>query len=132
MKSAYKETLRWDLKRQVWRRMNYICIDVSKTRPHTTYWVAKCSACGKEGLFHWGKGTCSDCSQGRRRAIISIASKAHAKVQAAIRKGLLPRLDGTVACVDCGCEAEVYDHREYARPLDVQPVCLACNNKRGP
>lgn len=36
------------------------------------------------------------------------------------------------ACVDCGAVAEVYDHRDYSKPLDVQPVCRSCNLKRGP
>lgn len=35
-------------------------------------------------------------------------------------------------CVDCGINAECYDHRDYLKPLDVQPVCRSCNTKRGP
>jgi len=35
-------------------------------------------------------------------------------------------------CVDCGALAECYDHRDYSRPLDVEPVCRACNWRRGP
>lgn len=34
-------------------------------------------------------------------------------------------------CTDCGNPAEVYDHRDYGRPLDVEPVCHACNHQRG-
>lgn len=34
-------------------------------------------------------------------------------------------------CVDCGKNAEVYDHRDYNKPLDVVPVCRKCNKKRG-
>lgn len=36
------------------------------------------------------------------------------------------------ACVDCGLPAQAYDHRYYSHPLEVDPVCLSCNNKRGP
>lgn len=35
-------------------------------------------------------------------------------------------------CVDCGGEAIEYEHRDYNRPLDVQPVCRRCNLHRGP
>lgn len=45
--------------------------------------------------------------------------------------GLIRPLDGSVPCVDCGATAEVYDHRDYTRPLDVDPVCMCCNAKRG-
>src|SRR6185312_7217488 len=48
------------------------------------------------------------------------ASRAHAFVATAIRRGVLPKLDGTIACTDCGNPAMEYDHRDYGRPLDVQ------------
>ena len=50
---------------------------------------------------------------------------AYAKVM-----GKLPRAD-TMLCVDCGKQADRYDHRDYRRPLDVEPVCLKCNAARG-
>jgi hypothetical protein len=34
--------------------------------------------------------------------------------------------------MDCGAKATAYDHRDHAKPLDVQPVCDSCNSKRGP
>jgi hypothetical protein len=49
----------------------------------------------------------------------------------AVRSGKLARPD-TLACVDCGQRAAHYDHRDYNRPLDVQPVCRSCNAQRGP
>jgi hypothetical protein len=52
-------------------------------------------------------------------------------VNAAVRVGLLPHVS-TVQCADCGAPAQCYDHRDYARPLDVAPVCFRCNAKRGP
>lgn len=53
-------------------------------------------------------------------------------VNAAVRGGLLPRLAGNnIRCVDCRKPAAVYDHRDYSKPLDVQPVCHRCNQKRG-
>lgn len=54
----------------------------------------------------------------------------HSIVSRAIRHGLLPKLDGTIACTDCGGAAKVYDHRDYSRPLDVEPVCTSCNCRR--
>lgn len=57
--------------------------------------------------------------------------KAQAYVSAAKRMGVLPALDGSIACVDCGKPAAEYEHRDYSRPLDVEPVCNSCNAKRG-
>lgn len=33
-------------------------------------------------------------------------------------------------CTDCSKQAECYDHRDYTKPMDVEPVCLGCNSKR--
>jgi hypothetical protein len=35
-------------------------------------------------------------------------------------------------CVDCGAQARDYDHRDYNKPLEVDPVCRRCNLRRGP
>jgi len=37
----------------------------------------------------------------------------------------------TLRCVDCGRAAHCYDHRDYNRPLVVEPVCHKCNGRRG-
>ena len=60
------------------------------------------------------------------------ANAAGSRVAKAVRLGLLPRLDGSVPCTDCGKPAKHYDHSDYRRPLDVQPVCSGCNKRRGP
>lgn len=52
-------------------------------------------------------------------------------VHKAIKQGRLNKLDGSVLCVDCKEPAIHYDHRDYGKPLDVQPVCGSCNCKRG-
>ena len=57
--------------------------------------------------------------------------KAMYAVKKAIKAGDLKELDGSVLCVDCGDSASVYDHRDYEKPLDVEPVCRSCNGKRG-
>jgi len=52
-------------------------------------------------------------------------------VYSAVRSGQIPKVK-TLSCLDCNKGAEVYDHRDYLKPLDVEPVCKACNYKRGP
>lgn len=34
-------------------------------------------------------------------------------------------------CVDCGDDAYVYDHRDYEKPMQFEPVCYPCNKRRG-
>jgi len=53
-------------------------------------------------------------------------------VKKSIDDGHIAPLDGSIACVDCGKPATVYEHRDYTKPLDVEPVCSSCNRKRGP
>lgn len=55
----------------------------------------------------------------------------HRYVAMAIKDGYLHR-PNTLTCLDCGATAQGYDHRDYNKPLDVEPVCHACNIKRGP
>lgn len=52
-------------------------------------------------------------------------------VAVAIEAGALPVLDGSVPCVDCGSPADEYDHRDYAKPIEVDAVCRGCNVRRG-
>jgi len=73
----------------------------------------------------------SYCSHKCSNEVVNIALKAGAKVHAAIRRGSIPKLDGTIGCVDCGKPARHYDHRDYTKPLDVVPVCISCNYRRG-
>ena len=59
-------------------------------------------------------------------------SNVHARqiLQSAINKGfLVPAYEHD--CVDCGAQAEDYDHRDYNKPLEVEPVCHRCNMKHG-
>jgi hypothetical protein len=45
--------------------------------------------------------------------------------------GLIPPLAADAKCVDCGAGAQCYDHRDYHKPLQVEPVCRPCNVRRG-
>jgi hypothetical protein len=53
-------------------------------------------------------------------------------VQRAVKIGWLPDLrSGEYACVDCGGMADRWEHRDYSKVLDVEPVCHKCNMARG-
>jgi hypothetical protein len=60
-----------------------------------------------------------------------LRARAQNDVTAAIKRGLLLPPE-TRDCVDCGEQAECYDHRNYYAPLTVVPVCQGCNIRRGP
>lgn len=68
-------------------------------------------------------GDCADLHDKESRAAI-------AKVFRAVQRGDMPRA-AELACVDCGSPASVYDHRDYTKPLAVEPVCRSCNARRG-
>lgn len=61
---------------------------------------------------------------------LSLRNAAHAFTRAAVINGFLvdPK---SCKCVDCGKQAECYDHRDYSKPMIVDPVCRPCNNSRG-
>lgn len=73
---------------------------------------------------------CRGCRNVRTGVVDAVMGAAVSAVNKAVKKGLLPRVS-TQVCVDCGRQAQVYDHRHYGRPLDVVPVCRSCNTKRG-
>lgn len=61
-----------------------------------------------------------------------VRTNARCTMWKAIRAGRIIRLaESGVRCVDCGELATCYDHRDYTKPLMVEPVCGGCNAKRG-
>lgn len=59
-------------------------------------------------------------------------ARAGAAVTQAKKRGEIPYLrDGKTKCSDCDAPAVVYDHRDYDKPLEVEPVCNRCNQRRG-
>lgn len=67
----------------------------------------------------------------RKRAPL-IARAAQYVTEAQLR-GLLPDLRlAAVRCTDCPNTATQWDHRDYRKPLAVEPVCKGCNLRRGP
>lgn len=85
------------------------------------------------------KGVCIDCGGATNRdsraiycwTCVKKGGKARVAVASAIRNGLIPKAK-IFDCVDCGSPAEHYDHRDYNKPLEVDPVCRKCNSRRGP
>lgn len=69
---------------------------------------------------------CKKCAKehGKERQI------AGSLVTAAVNRGKIKRAYGQ-ACVDCGAPATCLEHRDYTKPLEVEPVCRSCNSKRG-
>lgn len=76
----------------------------------------RCEQCGRaRGLF-------LELFSGRRAA--------QSATSIAIKAGRIAH-PTSLRCTDCNEWAECYDHRDYGRPLDVQPVCRSCNVMRG-
>jgi hypothetical protein len=92
------------------------------------YKFITCLRCGakKEASSRSHSGLCDACSQPHYRE----GAVAHRRVGYAIRAGRLQRAAERL-CADCGQPARMYDHRDYTKPLDVEPVCGSCNQHRG-
>lgn len=94
--------------------------------------VLVCMDCGGIPFDPEASPRCGECTARHYRGMSSIRSPAGREVQRAIADGRLPDLRTQhVDCQDCGRRATVYDHRDYDRPLDVDPVCRSCNCRRG-
>jgi len=70
---------------------------------------------------------CVDCQD----LVETARRKAHYRLYARIKKGLMPPASA-FKCSDCGAQADRFDHRDYSKPYDVEPVCCTCNRNRGP
>lgn len=81
----------------------------------------------REGITRGRKSYCAQCTG--TKVVLQMA--AYKAVRQAISKGRLP-IPWTQKCVDCGNTARIFDHRNYDRPLEVEPVCTICNQRRGP
>lgn len=88
-----------------------------------------CVRCGVSHIapIQRRRNICPDYSKER----LAEGYKASALLNRAIKQGLIPHIS-TLSCSDCGAGAKNYDHRDYTKPLDVEPVCCSCNTKRGP
>lgn len=98
-----------------------------------------CRICGDIELVRGGGGSfrCSKCRASGAHLPRSSRSDwlgkdtAQRQVSISIRDGLLPS-PRTLRCADCRGGAVEYEHRDYNRPLDVEPICRSCNLRRGP
>lgn len=118
-----RRRLRWDWRRGLWKEVSIY--------GRLLNWVLHCPSCGQQALMGM-RGTCGNCDHSRHLRLYRLRYPAINAVAGAIREGRIPRLDGRIACVDCGKPATCYDHRSYAEPLKVDPVCRSCNTRRGP
>ncbi len=81
--------------------------------------------CGTHITGKW-QSRCNDC----RQVIYSLRRKSMAALIKEIDSGrTLPAKN--YYCVDCGKPAAHYDHRDYSKPLVIEPVCAKCNVNRG-
>lgn len=63
---------------------------------------------------------------------VRLRGRAANAVRRAVRNGDLVNLKTkSIKCTDCPNRAAVYDHRDYKKPLKVEPVCVGCNISRG-
>jgi len=103
------------------------------------YVTRKCPECGNK-FRRWSTAEkCFECIREKNNAKQRKEAKKYPirgwatnVVRYAVQRGDLSKLDGTIKCVDCGQEAKHYDHRDYLKPLEVDPVCRGCNIRRGP
>lgn len=94
----------------------------------TGHGLTHCVRCGSpKEKPQGGAFFCLPCLTAQQRD----SMKANNAIRRAVRSGEM-RPAREHACVDCGEQAFCYDHRDYSRPLDVEPVCHACNIRRGP
>lgn len=87
-----------------------------------------CIRCGAPTFraFRARSSMCESCMLAHRKDGL----RASAEVTKAINCGDLLRAREH-ACADCGEQARDWEHRDYLRPLDVQPTCKSCNLRRG-
>lgn len=97
-----------------------------------------CVACGAVEVVggSGGKYRCQACRTAGRYGSVTPAdatggNEAKSAIRRVVQRGELQPATA-FACVDCGKPAQCYDHRDYSKPLDVEPVCTSCNLKRGP
>lgn len=95
-----------------------------------------CEGCGDKFYRHHLSRFCFPCCAKRSKEASKRQYKgnpnnlARRMVSMAIRLGVM-RPASEFNCVDCGSPAAHYDHRDYNKPLDVDPVCIGCHGARG-
>lgn len=127
MPPVAKLRVRFDWSRGAWRQYH----EDAQYDPWSG-WLRRCRECSEYFIDGCNSARrCRTCSSARTLKLRKAGTIAHLLVAVAVRDGRLPR-PSTLQCVDCQWQtAEVYDHRDYDKPLEVDPVCRPCNTKRG-
>lgn len=86
-----------------------------------------CCYCGELTRRHYHARYCWACFYARQPFVVTAVRA----VLKAARCGQLQSVLGKL-CADCLAPASAYDHRDYSRPLAIDPVCRSCNIRRGP
>lgn len=89
-----------------------------------------CRHCGVDTRTKYLQ-VCSHCLS-VRAFLVDIGSgkmRAGSAVASAVKRRTLQR-PSEYFC-SCGQKAAQYDHRDYNKPLDVEPICRRCNIRRG-
>lgn len=86
-----------------------------------------CMYCGFPTRENSVRKFCANC----RKLISRMKVNAYYRVRKAILNGSLKK-PNLLGCVDCGKTAKYYEHRDYRKPLKVDPICHGCNLRRGP
>lgn len=110
------------------RRYSLEALEKARGEGERIMW-ARCQDCARsfECRVKHPRRRCYDC-KGIAHYVGMIA---RAEVARAIALGrLLPAT--SFRCADCPAWADEWDHRDYSRPLAVDPVCRSCNCQRGP
>ena len=87
------------------------CLSCSRTEPRGSKLAIFCFECAEQRRIE------------QRRALM--------RVREAVKRGHMQPARAH-DCVDCGAPASGFDHRDYTLPLQIEPVCAACNKRRGP
>lgn len=89
-----------------------------------------CGYCGKAAFGNSLKNgaLCDSCQFAR----VQEQQEAYRVFRLAVMDGLIRRLpDGETACIHCDAPATCWEHRDYRKPIDVQPACDSCNTRLG-
>lgn len=113
-----KMRLRWCYRTETWRRNQW-------------YRLHKCAECKTEFVGSNQAQLCWSCNREVCRLRVAMTALATRAVAKEIRLGNLEH-PSQLKCIDCGVQAEQYDHRDYTKHLEIQPVCTRCNIRRGP
>ena len=105
----------------------------AEVRPRNNFYRPNCLVCRRRKWLSMapprlaGVAYCAKCSVIVRKLRASVGRQVSREIAA----GRLQKAS-SFTCVDCSAPATAYDHREYTKPLSVEPVCIPCNVRRGP